>query len=88
MVSYDLQGNVYVGYQNESYLIGDVDDKNQFQGVVRYFDSDSKLKGIINVENVPFTDDIEKSHFLWKRMIQKHEENLIFRSTEKNFSVC
>ena len=83
MVSYDLQGNVYVGYQNESYLIGDVDDKNQFQGVVRYFDSDSKLKGIINVENVPLTDDIEKSDFLWKRMIKNHEQNLIFRSTEK-----
>ena len=38
MASNDLQGIVHIGYQDESYLIGEVDDENQFRGVVRYFD--------------------------------------------------
>ena len=60
-------------------MLGAVHERNQFYGILRYFDSDAHLKKIINVDKVALKNDIDNSDFMLKRINQ----NLILQSTDK-----
>lgn len=85
-VNDELRGDIRVKYHDESFLIGNFGRGNRFNGLVRYFYSNNRLKGIISLENREISiDDVSKSDFLWKRMDKKELEHfVILRSLKKD----
>ena len=71
-------------YHDGSYAIGKIHHGNKFIGIIRFYNSYSKLEAILTANNSYIGNNLDENEILWKRPNENIHQNFVFQSKDKS----